>query len=126
MCYDLVIDKRGKFAQFMATVLTANIIVFATEHLHQPPWLGHLQGCCHVCAYLNVLALNVCDIDALNAICLALYVFEMGAKIAGLGLYKWASARWNMYDMVLVWLAILTSIPKYYSDLPVSIGIFLL
>jgi hypothetical protein len=44
MCYDLVIDKRGKFAHFMATVLTANIIVFATEHLHQPEWLGHLQG----------------------------------------------------------------------------------
>lgn len=44
MCYDLVIDKRGKFAHFMATVLTANILVFATEHLHQPEWLGHLQG----------------------------------------------------------------------------------
>ncbi|KAG1121643.1 hypothetical protein G6F42_012234 [Rhizopus arrhizus] len=99
MCFDLVIDKRGTFAQFMATVLTANIIVFATEHLHQPLWLGHLQ-------------------DALNAICLSLYVFEMAAKIAGLGLYKWASARWNIYDMVLVWLAILTSIPKYYGDLP--------
>ncbi|KAK4512387.1 uncharacterized protein ATC70_003085 [Mucor velutinosus] len=99
ICYDLVIDKRGKFAQFMAAVLAANIIVFATEHLHQPPWLGHLQ-------------------DALNAICLSLYVFEMGAKIAGLGLYKWASARWNIYDMVLVWLAILTSIPKYYGELP--------
>ncbi|KAL9554146.1 hypothetical protein MBANPS3_002946 [Mucor bainieri] len=99
MCYDLVIDKRGKFAQFMAAVLTANITVFATEHLHQPLWLGHLQ-------------------DALNAICLSLYLFEMGAKIAGLGLYKWASARWNIYDMVLVWLAILTSIPKYYGDLP--------
>ncbi|KAL7311607.1 calcium channel protein [Mucor circinelloides] len=99
MCFDLVIDKRGTFAQFMATVLTANIIVFATEHLHQPLWLGHLQ-------------------DLLNAICLSLYVFEMAAKIAGLGLYKWASARWNIYDMVLVWLAILTSIPKYYGDLP--------
>ncbi|GAN08579.1 cation channel family protein [Mucor ambiguus] len=82
MCYDLVIDKRGKFAQFMAAVLTANIIVFATEHLHQPLWLGHVQ-------------------DVLNAACLSLYVFEMGAKIAGLGLYKWASARWNIYDMVL-------------------------
>lgn len=48
----------------------------------------------------------------------------MGAKIAGLGLYKWASARWNIYDMVLVWLAILTSIPKYYGDLPVSMNTF--
>jgi hypothetical protein len=47
----------------------------------------------------------------------------MGVKIAGLGLYKWASARWNIYDMILVWLAIFTSIPKYYGDLPVSIDI---
>ncbi|CEP10750.1 hypothetical protein [Parasitella parasitica] len=105
LCYDLVIDKRGKFAHFMATVLAANIIVFATEHLHQPEWLGHLQ-------------------DVLNAICLCLYVLEMGAKIAGLGLYKWASARWNIYDMVLVWLAIFTSIPKYYGDTPFGVDTF--
>lgn len=38
--YDLVIDKRGKFAQFMAAVIMANIVVFATEHLHQPKWLS--------------------------------------------------------------------------------------
>ncbi|KAI8644851.1 Ion transport protein-domain-containing protein [Parasitella parasitica] len=98
-CYDLVIDKRGKFAHFMATVLAANIMVFATEHLHQPEWLGHLQ-------------------DALNATCLCLYVLEMGVKIVGLGLYKWASAKWNIYDMVLVWLAIFTSVPKYFGDIP--------
>lgn len=60
----------------------------------------------------------------LNAICLSLYVFEMGVKITGLGLYKWASARWNIYDMILVWLAIFTSIPKYYGDLPVSLYIY--
>lgn len=44
--YDLVIDKRGKFAGIMATVLTINIIIFATEHLHQAEWLSLLQGTC--------------------------------------------------------------------------------
>lgn len=42
--YDLVIDKRGKFAGIMASVLTLNIIVFATEHSHQPEWLSLLQS----------------------------------------------------------------------------------
>jgi hypothetical protein len=67
--YDLVIDKRGKFARFMATVLTANIIVFATEHMHQPQWL----------TYLQIFS---------NGIFLCLYMFEMGAKITGLGFSK--------------------------------------
>jgi hypothetical protein len=44
--YDLVIDKRGKFAGIMATVLSVNIFIFATEHLHQPDWLSLTQGNC--------------------------------------------------------------------------------
>lgn len=67
--YDLVINKRGKFARFMAAVLAMNIVVFATEHLHQPQRLTYLQ-------------------NSLNGIFLCLYVFEMGAKIAGLGFSK--------------------------------------
>lgn len=53
----------------MAAVLTANITVFATEHLHQPHWLTYLR-------------------NTLNVIFLCLYVFEMAVKIAGLGFYK--------------------------------------
>ncbi len=67
--YDLVIDKRGGFAHFMAAILSLNIIVFATEHLHQPNWLGYCQ-------------------NIFNSTFLSLYVFEIGAKIIGLGFYK--------------------------------------
>lgn len=67
--YDLVINKQGSFARFMVIVLTVNIIVFATEHSHQPPLLTFLQ-------------------NMLNSIFICLYVFEMVAKIAGLGFYK--------------------------------------
>ncbi|KAI7904858.1 Ion transport protein-domain-containing protein [Cokeromyces recurvatus] len=99
MFYDLVIDKRGKFARFMAAVLMANILVFTTEHLHQPIWLSRLQ-------------------NILNGICLSLYVFETAAKIAGLGFYKWASIRWNIYDFVLVGLTILVDILSIFMKLP--------
>lgn len=85
--YDLVIDKRGKFAGIMATVLTINIIIFATEHLHQPDWLSLLQGThtfLNCCFDINLVPL----IDILNFICLCCYIFEMIAKIAGLGFSK--------------------------------------
>lgn len=68
-CYDLVIQKRGPFARMMVTVLAVNIMVFATEHAHQSPWCTKFQ-------------------DLMNFVFLCVYVFEMAAKIAGLGLYK--------------------------------------
>ncbi|KAI8967340.1 Ion transport protein-domain-containing protein [Mycotypha africana] len=68
-------------------------------YLHQPTWLSKIQ-------------------EALNALCLCCYVFEMFAKIVGLGFYKWVFNRWNMHDFVFVSLAIITSIPKMYPELP--------
>lgn len=67
--YDLVIQKRGPFARFMVAVLTLNIMVFATEHSHQSPLFTQFQ-------------------DWMNSGFLCVYVFEMAAKIAGLGFYK--------------------------------------
>ncbi|KAI8343217.1 Ion transport protein-domain-containing protein [Chlamydoabsidia padenii] len=93
MCYDLVIDRHGKFAQMMALVSMANIVVFASRFLHQPTWMTYLQ-------------------ERLYHGFLIIYTLEILVKILGLGLNKLTSSRWNIYDIVVVTWAISTSVLK--------------
>ncbi|CAO3597547.1 unnamed protein product [Absidia cylindrospora] len=93
MCYDLVIDKRGKFAQIMAFVSMANIMVFASRFLHQPSWMSNLQ-------------------ERLYHGLLFIYALEIFIKVLGLGPNKLTSSRWNIYDITVVTWAIVTSILK--------------
>ncbi|KAI8364970.1 Ion transport protein-domain-containing protein [Blakeslea trispora] len=95
MFYDLVINKRGRFARAMANVIMLNIMIFATEHLYQPSWLTQIQ-------------------NVLNGICIGLYIFEIIAKMLGFGFSKWKSIAWNLYDFVLVCLVLVTFILKFY------------
>lgn len=36
LCYDLTIDKRGKFAKFMTGVIIVNVILMMTEYREEP------------------------------------------------------------------------------------------
>ncbi|KAG0179382.1 calcium channel protein [Apophysomyces sp. BC1021] len=96
-CFDLSIDRRDRFSKFMTTVLVANIVLFCTEHLHQPIWLTTLQRQTY-------------------PIFFGLYAIEVIIKILGLGLRKWMSVKWNIYDATVTFFVIIISAVKKSTE----------
>ncbi|KAI8147435.1 Ion transport protein-domain-containing protein [Fennellomyces sp. T-0311] len=93
LCYDIVINKRGKFSSFITYVIVIHILVLSSYHSNQPPWLTTAQ-------------------DLMTNVFVGVYILEMVLKIAGLGIHKWASSKWNIYDGTIAALVLVSSIWK--------------
>ncbi|KAI9305722.1 Ion transport protein-domain-containing protein [Cunninghamella echinulata] len=89
MCYDLIVDKREKFSYIMMYISLANIAVFATDFLDKPVWLAHLLGN----MYYGFLVL---------------YTIEIAIKAFGMGINKFIFLWWNIYDIIVLPIAITT------------------
>ncbi|KAI9028890.1 Ion transport protein-domain-containing protein [Phycomyces nitens] len=92
-CYKLVVNKHGKFTKFMTAILTLNILIFASEHIHQPLWLTRLQNTLYILFFV-------------------LYFVEVIIKLIGFGYSKWASTKWNIYDISVLFLIFITTVAK--------------
>ncbi|KAG0308192.1 calcium channel protein [Dissophora globulifera] len=93
-CYDLVIEKRGALWKFMTVILVLNVCLIASQHYGQPQLLTDIQ-------------------DISYFIFLGLYSIEIMIKLSGYGFHKWRLSRWNLYDMAITALAIITLVPRF-------------
>ncbi|CAO3626859.1 unnamed protein product [Cunninghamella echinulata] len=89
VCYDLIVDKREKFSHIMMYISLANIVVFAVDFLDKPVWLTHL-------------------LDNMYYGFLVLYTIEITIKAFGVGINKFIFLWWNVYDIIVLPLAITT------------------
>ncbi|KAG0209729.1 calcium channel protein [Mortierella sp. GBA30] len=94
ICYDIVIEKRGILWKVMTAILVLNVCLIASQHYDQPQLLTDIQ-------------------DISYFIFLGLYSLEIAVKICGYGFHKWRLSRWNLYDMVITTLALITLIPRF-------------
>lgn len=92
-CYDLI-QKRGILWHMMTMVLVLNVCLIASQHYGQPEVLTDIQ-------------------DVFYFIFLGLYSIEITVKITGYGFHKWRLSRWNLYDLVITALALITLIPRF-------------
>lgn len=44
LCYDIVIERRGKFNKLMMFIICLNILAIASEFHSEPSWLQVIQG----------------------------------------------------------------------------------
>ncbi|KAF9927349.1 calcium channel protein [Linnemannia zychae] len=94
LCYDMVNKKKGLLWRIMTAVLIANVCLIASQHYAQPQVLTDIQDICYF-------------------IFLGLYSLEIMIKLCGYGFNKWRLSRWNLYDMTITLLAIITLIPRF-------------
>ncbi|KAF7724875.1 calcium channel protein [Apophysomyces ossiformis] len=84
-CFDLVVEKRGKFYKFMTVVIVLNILLLCTDTDYD----DKIEGLTQAKGYLYLCFIFI-------------YWLEITIKILGLG---WSSFRrnlWNLYDLVVV------------------------
>ncbi|KAG0369918.1 calcium channel protein [Gamsiella multidivaricata] len=93
-CYDLVIEKKGILWRIMTVILVLNVCLIASQHYGQPQLLTDIQ-------------------DISYFIFLGLYSMEIMIKITGYGFHKWRLSRWNLYDLAITTLALITLIPRF-------------
>ncbi|KAF9099060.1 calcium channel protein [Mortierella sp. AD031] len=94
LCYDMVNEKKGLLWKIMTVVLVANVCLIASQHYAQPELLTDIQ-------------------DISYFIFLGFYSLEIMVKLFGYGFHKWRLSRWNLYDMIITVLAIITLIPRF-------------
>ncbi|KAF9115096.1 calcium channel protein [Mortierella sp. AM989] len=93
-CYDLVIEKKGLLWKIMTSILILNVGLIASQHYAQPDILTDVQ-------------------DISYFIFLGLYSVEIVIKVLGYGPHKWRLSRWNLYDLAITALALITLIPRF-------------
>ncbi|KAG2185318.1 hypothetical protein INT44_002108 [Umbelopsis vinacea] len=94
MCYDMVIDKYGTYSNCMSVVVILNMALFASEFYQQPSWLSNFQNDAYV-------------------VFIGIYTIDVIIKIAALRFARWAGNKWNLYDAVVTFFALLTIIPRF-------------
>ncbi|KAF9551224.1 calcium channel protein [Mortierella hygrophila] len=94
LCYDMVNKKKGLLWRVMTVVLVANVCMIASQHYAQPQLLTDVQDICYF-------------------IFLGVYSLEIMVKLCGYGFNKWRLSRWNLYDMIITVLALITLIPRF-------------
>ncbi|KAG0272810.1 calcium channel protein [Linnemannia exigua] len=94
LCYDMVNKKKGLLWRIMTVVLVANVCLIASQHYAQPQLLTDVQDICYF-------------------IFLGVYSLEIMVKLCGYGFNKWRLSRWNLYDMIITVLAVITLVPRF-------------
>ncbi|CAO3640711.1 unnamed protein product [Mucor fragilis] len=94
ICYDMVIQKHGKFNRLMMCVICLNIVAIASEFQNEPHWLEELQDY----SYLGFTII---------------YVVECIIKLLGLGWKKWIRSKWNWFDCIIASCALLLLILRF-------------
>ncbi|KAI8579947.1 hypothetical protein K450DRAFT_239855 [Umbelopsis ramanniana AG] len=94
MCYDMVIDKYGTYSNCMSGVVILNIGLFASEFYRQPSWLSTFQ-------------------DDAYVVFIGIYTVDVIIKITALGFARWFGNKWNIYDAVVTFMALMTIIPRF-------------
>ncbi|KAF9154776.1 calcium channel protein [Linnemannia schmuckeri] len=94
LCYDMVNKKKGLLWRIMTVVLVANVCLIASQHYAQPQLLTDVQDICYF-------------------IFLGVYSLEIMVKLCGYGFNKWRLSRWNLYDMTITVLALITLVPRF-------------
>ncbi|CAO3660618.1 unnamed protein product [Umbelopsis ramanniana] len=98
-CFDLVVDKTGKFYKIMTWVITINILVLCTDSVLDD----------------EIQALSVAKRFIYLGF-IVVYLFEISVKLLGLGWYSFRQNLWNLYDLVVVFGAAITLIVTLSSS----------
>ncbi|KAI8096858.1 Ion transport protein-domain-containing protein [Halteromyces radiatus] len=84
-CFDLVVDKRGRFYKWMTAVIVLNILVLCTDTIRDDS--------------LPVLKLVK---EYVYLVFVLIYWFEVMVKLLGLGWTSFRRNLWNLYDLAVI------------------------
>ncbi|KAG0376923.1 calcium channel protein [Mortierella sp. AD032] len=123
LCYDMVNKKKGLLWRVMTVVLVANVSLIASQHYAQPQLLTDVQGINLPTVSellwfeaVGAMTYSLCiliQLDICYFIFLGVYSLEIMVKLCGYGFNKWRLSRWNLYDMTITVLALITLVPRF-------------
>ncbi|CAG8454328.1 2140_t:CDS:10 [Diversispora eburnea] len=95
LCYDYASKKRGSFSNFITSIYIFHIILLMTENRTSIPWLDTLRV---VLFFLFIM----------------IYITELFIKLFGFGWNVFKSNRWNVFDIVIVFGALITTTSEMF------------
>lgn len=101
-CFDLVVDKRGRFYKWMTAVIVLNILVLCTDTDRDDaiPALKLVKG--KEGGLLLSYYLQMAFIEYIYLVFVLIYWLEVMVKLLGLGWTSFRRNLWNLYDLAVI------------------------
>ncbi|CAO0803366.1 unnamed protein product [Mucor circinelloides] len=98
LCFNLTVEKRGKFYKFMTLVISLNILFLCTDAVYDVNDVDNGEtGWSRIKVYIYLLFIFV-------------YWMEITIKLLGLGWKSFRRNLWNLYDLTMVVGSFITAI----------------